>query len=154
MTIQYSGLVKPQWLDYNGHMNLAYYVLAFDLATDAFYQTLGIGEQYIESEKRSMFTTEINVCYKQELLSDEEFYVRTTLKDFNGKLVHYLHQMYRSSNDQLVAINECLAIHVDMQSRRSTTMSSSILTKLQRVSDSQASDCIADDFDWRLAIRK
>ncbi len=154
MTIQYRGLVKPEWLDYNGHMNLAYYVLAFDYATDEYYKKIGIAESYIKTDKCSMFTLEIDVTYQQELLLGEEFYIRTWLKEYNTKLVHYLHQMYHASNDELVATNECMAVHVDMQSRRSTAFPESKQSILQDFLESQDEKFAPKAIDSRLAIRK
>ena len=150
----YHGSVKSEWLDYNGHMNLAYYVLAFDLATDEYYKRLGVAENYNEIEKCSMFTTEINVAYIKEMLNGQLFYVETYLNDYNAKLMHYLHQMRLTSTDELVATNECLAIHVDMKTRRSSPFPASIQTVLQSDIDQQTVSSELKDTNLRLAIRK
>ncbi len=154
MTIQYQGQVKPEWLDYNGHMNLAYYVLAFDYATEAFYEQLGLGEKYIKIENQSMFTIEIDVVYRQELLLGEKFYIRTWLQNYNEKLLHYLHQMYHSNNDELVATNECMAVNVDMTTRRSTQLKTDIQDSLANLEKQQQQEQKPLDVEWRLAIRK
>ncbi|RKZ99911.1 MAG: hypothetical protein DRQ47_10265 [Gammaproteobacteria bacterium] len=149
----YQGQVKPEWLDYNDHMNLAYYVLAFDLATDFYYKGFGIAEDHIKQQKRSMFTTEINVSYHKELRLGDSFYIKTWLQDHNDKLIHYLHQMYNQQH-QLVASNECLAIYVDMETRRSTYFPASIKNTLSETIKNQQRELLPEDIEWRLGIRR
>ncbi len=117
--IETTVTVDPQWVDYNGHMNLAFYVLAFDQATDNFYDQLGIGLNYREAENSSMFTLGINVDYLREVFSGDTLHISTQLLAVDNKRLRYIHQMSQGEKNQLVAVNECLAIHVDMGSRKS-----------------------------------
>lgn len=59
--------VRPDWIDYNGHMNVAFYVMAFDHATDGLFDVLGIGAAYCQRENRSVFAVEQHIAYKREL---------------------------------------------------------------------------------------
>lgn len=111
--------VEPDWVDYNGHMNLAFYVLAFDRATDHFYDQLGIGIAYRERMGSSMFTLGINVDYLREVFAGDALRITTQLLDCDAKRMRYFHRMFPAGGDQLVATNECLAVHVDMDTRRS-----------------------------------
>ncbi|MBQ0797708.1 MAG: thioesterase family protein [Porticoccaceae bacterium] len=119
--------VEADWVDYNGHMNLAYYVLAFDKATDTFYDNLGIGLAYREQMNSSMFTLGINVDYLQEVFVGDELRITTQLLDCDAKRLRYFHQMYQGASqdtsqgtlEKPVATNECLAVHVDMGLRKS-----------------------------------
>ena len=111
--------VDPAWIDYNGHMNLAYYVLAFDQATDTFHDLLGIGLDYRERMNSSMFTLAINVDYIREVFADDRLRITTQLLECDAKRLRYFHRMYQGDPEHLVATNECLAVHVDMSSRRS-----------------------------------
>ncbi|MDF1832224.1 MAG: thioesterase family protein [Porticoccaceae bacterium] len=111
--------VEPDWVDYNGHMNLAFYVLAFDKATDNFYDQLGIGLDYRTQQDSSMFTLGINVDYLREVFQGDELLITTQLLAVDRKRLRYIHQMYQGGDGSPVAVNECLAIHVDMNSRKS-----------------------------------
>ena len=111
--------VEPDWVDYNGHMNLAFYVLAFDKATDNFYDQLGIGLDYRAEQDSSMFTLGINVDYLREVFQGDELLITTQLLAVDKKRLRYIHQMYQGGDDSPVALNECLAIHVNMSSRKS-----------------------------------
>ena len=53
-----NGIVKPEWIDANGHMNVAYYVLAFDLGVDALWESFGITNEYVENSCGSTFAVE------------------------------------------------------------------------------------------------
>lgn len=112
-------VVERDWVDYNGHMNLAFYVLAFDRATDHFYDRLGIGLAYREQMQSSMFTLAINVDYLREVFAGDHLRISTQLLDSDAKRMRYFHQMYQGDDSAPVATNECLAVHVDMNSRRS-----------------------------------
>ena len=67
----YTDVVPSQWIDYNGHMNVAYYVLAFDRATDAFMDFLGMGRDYRDNEKCSAFVVDV---YKRQWQRAIAFY--------------------------------------------------------------------------------
>jgi len=62
------GVVLPEWIDINGHMNVAYYVLAFDLGVDALWDGLGITSEYIEQSAGSTFAVECHITYQRELV--------------------------------------------------------------------------------------
>lgn len=124
--------VAPEWVDYNGHMNLAFYVLAFDKATDNFYDQLGIGLDYRAQRDSSMFTLGINVDYLREVFQGDVLCITTQLLAVDKKRLRYIHQMYQGTDDSPVAINECLAIHVNMSNRKSEAFPEATQTRIDR----------------------
>jgi acyl-CoA thioester hydrolase len=118
----YSGRVEPTWIDYNGHMNVAYYHLAFDRATDQLLRRIGLGEEYVECEKRSMFALEDRLIYVKELREGEPFRVTFQLLDFDEKRLHYFLRMFHAERGFLAATCEHLSMFVDMTVRRSALM--------------------------------
>ena len=81
--------VLPEWIDYNGHMNVAYYTLAFDKSLDFFFEDiLGIGPTYVSKMSKRPFALKASYHYFSELLVREEFYVDLTVVDFDLKKVH------------------------------------------------------------------
>jgi len=125
--------VLPEWIDHNGHMNVAYYVLAFDLVTDAVYETWGLGLDYPEREKHSIFTLGMNIDYVSEVFNGEPLSVTTQLLDMDHKRIHYLHTMVHGNDDRLVARNECLCMNISLDNRRSAPFPSSVRNKLKPV---------------------
>jgi len=122
--------VRPEWIDYNGHMNVAYYVLAFDHATDVLFDALGMGESYRQATDHSTFSLQIQVTYLRELQLGAPIRVTTQLVDHDAKRLHYFHEMYHAEEGYRAATCECLSIHVDLSARRSVPLPADILARL------------------------
>ena len=103
----YRGRVQPGWIDVNKHMNVAYYVLAFDLGVDALWSRFGITAEWIAATQGSTFAVEAHVTYQAELNLDDEFVVTSEILAFDSKRVHQFQRMYRAADDVLVASCEC-----------------------------------------------
>jgi acyl-CoA thioester hydrolase len=116
--VEYTDVVRPEWIDSNGHMNLAYYVVVFDLGTDRLYDALGIGNAYREATGNSCFTAETHTLYEREVKVGEKLRVATTLLGADTKRLHYFHEMFRAEDGHRVAAQQLLALHIDMRVRR------------------------------------
>jgi acyl-CoA thioester hydrolase len=115
---QLEGVVLPEWIDANGHMNLAYYVVLFDQATDLLYDALGVGQAYRDVTGNSTFTAETHTLYERELRAGERVRVTAHLLGADAKRLHYFHEMFHADRGHRVAAQELLALHIDMSSRR------------------------------------
>lgn len=129
----FRGIVPPEWVDYNGHMNVAYYVLAFDHATDAMVDYLGMDETYRQQTRCSTFVLETHVNFQRELVAGDPLRITTQLLGFDSKRIHYFHRMYHADRKFLAATTELIIIHVDLNRRRSATMPTYILDRLNAV---------------------
>src|SRR5215471_14022248 len=109
----YHAKVVPEWIDYNGHMNVAYYVLAFDHATDQLFDQLGIGEAYRRATNDSLFALEAHVTYERELKEGDAFAIESRLIDADRKRLHIFHHMIKSASGETAATMEVMALHVD-----------------------------------------
>jgi len=112
--------VLENWIDYNGHMNVAYYVMAFDHGVDQFMQQIGITPQYLEREKSSTFTLEMHINYLRELRLGDPIRLTCQLLNVDSKRVHYFLRMFHAGEGYLAATSEQMMIHVDLESRRSS----------------------------------
>ena len=121
MWAEHRDHVRPEWLDGNGHMNLAYYVLVFDRGTDAWLDLAGLGGDYRARTGRSVFAVETHTLYRQEVGDGAVLLVRTRLAAVDGKRLHLLHEMM--SGGGVTALQEVLFIHVDLATRRSVPLS-------------------------------
>ena len=129
-------IVLPEWIDYNGHMNVAYYVLAFDHATDALLDFLGMDSGYRAQTDHSVFVMETHVTYEQELMKGNLIRCDTQILNFDHKRIHYFHYMYADDSagkEFLAATSELILIHVDLSQRRGTPMPASVLEKLDAI---------------------
>ena len=115
---QFEGVVLPEWIDANGHLNLAYYVVLFDQATDLLYDALGVGQAYREATGNSTFTAETHTRYEREVRVGERVRVVPYLLGADTKRLHYFHEMFHTEHGHRVAAQELIALHIDMSVRR------------------------------------
>lgn len=120
--IEIEDVVRPEWIDSNGHMNLAYYVVVFDLATDALYTALNIGDAYRADTGYSCFTAETHTLYEREVHLGDKLRVRAWLLAADTKRVHYFHEMFHLESGERAAAQELMALHIDMRIRRVAAM--------------------------------
>ena len=130
--------IRPEWIDYNGHMNVSYYVLVFDHATDQFLDFAGMGEAFRRDRQASSFTAEMHVNYLREVKEGDEVSVSTILLGYDEKRIHYFHQMRHAEEGYLAATNELLGLYVDMNLRRVASMPPEILDRLAALRESHA----------------
>ena len=127
------GRVAPSWIDYNGHMNVAYYHMAFDQATDVFLSQIGLGEDYLRRANGSMFALEDHITYQSELRLGEPFRITLQLLDVDQKRLHYFLRMFHGEKGLLVATCEHLSIYVDMTTRRSAAIPEEVQNRLRDI---------------------
>ena len=113
-----TGDVLPEWIDCNGHMNVAYYVFAFDHGVDALWDQLGITSEYIETTKCSTFAVECHVTYQMELKQDDPFLVTSQILAYDKKCIHQFQRMYHAEEKYLAATAEWLNLHIDLTNRQ------------------------------------
>ena len=110
--------VLSEWIDYNGHMNVAYYTLAFDKALDFFFEdVLGIGPTFVEKNKEGPFALKASYNYFSELLEEESFFVDISILDFDSKRVHVFGEMRKDKSLELSAIFETVLMNMDLSAR-------------------------------------
>ncbi len=131
----FSCEVLPQWIDYNGHMNVAYYVLAFDQATDAFLENIHLGPTYARERHCSAFVVDMNVTYKREVEVGAPLHFDTQMLEYSNKKLRIFHQMFHQQQGFLAATNELLLIHVDLRSRKSSEFPPRVLARLDEIAE-------------------
>jgi acyl-CoA thioester hydrolase len=129
----YRDVVRGEWIDENGHMNMGYYVVVFDYATDAWLAHIGLDAHDKASQRVMTFTLESHVTYRREVREGAELRFTTQLLDFDEKRVHYFHQMYTAPEDTLAATNELVSLHVSQATRRSSPMAPEVLERLGEI---------------------
>ena len=110
--------VEPAWIDYNGHLNMAYYNVLFDRAVDEVYELLGLGLSYVEEQRCSTFTAEVHVRYLRELLVDAPVRVTFQLLGFDAKRMHYFERLVHAEEGWLSATSENMALNVDIVAKK------------------------------------
>ena len=112
--------VRPEWIDYNGHMNMAYYVVAFDKATDVLFDHLGVGQAYKRDTAHTMFAMESHVTYARETKLGDKLSIAGQLLDADDKKFHFFLRMTAAGSDEQIATFEMLVLHVDDRGPKAT----------------------------------
>jgi acyl-CoA thioester hydrolase len=110
--------IEPQWIDYNGHLNMAYYNVMFDRAIDELWLKLGIGPAYMKARHGSTFTAECHVRYIKEIHLDEPVQVSILLVAADEKRLHTFEELRHATEGWLSATSENMTIHIDMAARK------------------------------------
>ena len=122
--------VEPAWIDYNGHLNMAYYNVLFDRAVDEAYEVLGIGLDYLRQTHHSTFTAEAHVRYLRELHENNPVRVTFQLLDFDSKRIHYFEQSLHADEGWVSATSENMTLHVDMTAKKVVPFPDTVMRSL------------------------
>lgn len=138
----YDTEVMPEWVDYNGHMSEAFYVLVFGYTTDALLDYIGMGSEYRKRSRCSLYTLEAHVCYLREAREGESLTVETQLLEVDRKRAHVFHSMYHAGDRRLLATGELMLLHVENQEEsgpRSAPFPEEVSGRLREIQESQSS---------------
>lgn len=123
--------VAPEWVDFNGHMNVAYYLVAFDRCVDEMYNRLGIGPVQMAETDCSVFTLEAHINYLREVVEGDPLNVEGRLMDYDHKRVHAYFEMFHGAGGHMVAAMEQIGLHVDMQIRKPAPFGDESMSRLE-----------------------
>ena len=143
----------PEWIDINGHMNVAYYVLAFDLGVDALWERLGITAEYIETTKCSTFAAECHLTYQMELKEGDPYRVTSQILAYDQKRIHQFQRITHADEDNLAATAEWINLHVNLTTRRVTPFPEPVLSALRQLTQSQDDTPVPDEVGRTIAVR-
>src|ERR1700754_4212552 len=102
--------IEPQWIDYNGHLNMAYYNVMFDRAIDELWATLGIGPPYMKERHNSTFTAECHVRYLREIHLGDPVQVSILLLGADEKRLHTFEELRHADEGWGSATSENMTI--------------------------------------------
>ncbi len=134
----YRDRVQAEWIDYNGHMSEAYYVLVFGFATDALYDHIGLDAMARGRTGTSVYTLEAHVSYLAEVAEGAQLEVHTRVLDHDAKRVHIFHEMHDGKDGKLVATEELMLLYVDMEGPRATPFPDEVVELLHALQEAQA----------------
>jgi acyl-CoA thioester hydrolase len=144
--------VEPGWIDYNGHLNMAYYNVLFDRAVDEVYEPLGLGLSYVETAKCSTFTAEVHVRYLRELLVDAPVRVTFRLLGFDSRRLHYFEELRHAEQGWLSATSENMALNVDMTVKKVAAFPDHVMARLGQMKAAHDRLPVPDGIGRRIAM--
>jgi acyl-CoA thioester hydrolase len=132
------GEVLPQWADDNKHMNLAYYLVMFDAASDAIFEVLKIGFAYRHEADRTAFAAETHLVYEREMNVGDWANIVTTVIDVDEKRLHLAHEMYREGEAGRVCLQEIMFINVNLTTRRAAVWGDAVMAGMMAAREAHA----------------
>jgi len=125
--------VEPAWIDYNGHLNMAYYHVLFDRAVDEVLDLLGCGAGYVKTRQKSYFTAEVHVRYLRELHAHDPVRVTFQLINYDAKRLHFFEQLFHAADGWVSATSENMALHVDMAAGKTAAVPADVAAALAKI---------------------
>ena len=135
----YRDRVRAEWIDYNGHMSEAYYVLVFGFATDALLDHIGLGQAERQRARTSAYTVEAHIHYLSEVGEGAPLEVRTRLLALDAKRVRVFHALHHGTAGSLLATEELMLLHVDTSGPRTAPFAPAVFARLQEIHEGQKS---------------
>lgn len=132
--------VPHDWIDINGHMNVAFYTRAFDLGVDALWQELEITESQHSQAGSSTFAVACHIRYIRELFEDQPFSLASRMLAWDAKRLHHFQQIFHAQHGWLAATCEWLHLHVDLRTRKVTPWPAHVLEKFTNHSSAKSTD--------------
>ncbi|MFO1035176.1 MAG: thioesterase family protein [Hyphomicrobiales bacterium] len=122
--------IEPEWIDYNGHFNMAYYGVLFDRAADEIFALAGLGPDYVKATNNSFFTLECHTSYLRELAPSDRVTIDVQFLDHDHKRVHYVQQMRHASEGWISCVLEVIVSHVDLSTHKTSNFPPEVLAKI------------------------
>jgi acyl-CoA thioester hydrolase len=144
--------VDPAWIDYNGHLNMAYYNVLFDRAVDEVYELLGCGLDYLKEKQNSCYTAEVHLRYLRELRAGDLVRVTFQLLDFDLKRLHYFEELHHAEQGWLSATSENMALHVDVAAIKTVPFPDTVAKRLAQMKAAHAGLPMPDGAGRRIAM--
>jgi len=130
--------IEPQWIDYNGHLNMAYYHVMFDRAIDQLWAELGIGPAYMKERHGSTFIAECHVRYLREIRLGDPVVVAVWLIAADDKRLHTFEELRHAGEGWISATSEGMSVHIDMARRKVAPFPPDIQANIGRVLQAHA----------------
>ena len=147
--------VLNEWLDYNGHMNVAYYTLAFDKSLDIFLEDLlGIGESHAYKNNQGPFVVQAHYHYLNEMRLNEKFHVRLFVVDCDKNKMHLCMEIYSLFQEKVIAVVEQVLINVNLKLRKSEPYPPWAFEKLIKLKKTHKNASLPSAFGKSIGLKK
>ena len=144
--------IEPQWIDHNGHLNMAYYNVMFDRAIDEMWLQLGMGPGYVKERQGSSFTAECHVRYLREIHLGDPVQVSILLVGADEKRLHTFEELRHASEGWLSATSENMTIHIDMTARKTAPFPPDIAARIETLAKAHSAVARPEGIGRRIAM--
>lgn len=129
----YKDVVRPDWIDYNAHLNDGYYAVAFGIATEKFLDYVGLHSDYLAQTGCTIYTAEAHISYLRELKEAAPLEVSSRVLGFDAKRIHLYQEMFHAEEGYLASSYEAMFLHVDQRILKTVAMPQHIQDHLAKI---------------------
>ncbi len=127
----YQCTIKPDWVDYNNHLNDAYYGVVFSLASEGLFDELGLGAQWREEQARTIYTLDVRTRYLREIHAGASLEVKAQLLDSDSRRLHFVLYLFVQGDKTLRATSEQVVMCIDPELTRAASFDSEAQVRIQ-----------------------
>ncbi len=135
----YRDTVRAAWVDYNGHLRDAFYMLIFSFATDALIDRIGLDDAVRKARGRSIYTLEAHINYLHEIKEGAPVRVDVRIVAHDAKRMHIYLEMFAGDGDQPVAAGEQMLLHVDTGGPKAVAFDADVEARVRALAEAQKS---------------
>ncbi|MCG8490370.1 MAG: thioesterase family protein [Sneathiellales bacterium] len=146
--------VLPEWIDYNGHMNVAFYVMAFDQSLDELLDEIELTRAYRDASNCTVYVLETHVSYLQEVKEGDPLLITQRVIDVDEKRIHLFLEMYHETEGFLAATSEQMILHIDASGPKAAPMPTHILDNLNQLQKEQNAYPMPERVAAQIGIRR
>lgn len=145
--------IEKDWIDYNGHLNMAYYNVLFDRCSDGAFEIMGMGPDYARERRLTVYTAEVHVCYVQELHLGDRVTATFHLLDHDEKRMRSYQEIHHVDG-WLAATSEALTLHIDMSGPKVAPFPADVLAKVEAMRAAHAGLAMPERAGRSIAIKR
>ena len=146
--------IKKEWVDYNGHMNMAYYVLVFDQALEFALENFKMGESAAKSLNRTTMVVETNTKYLNEVKQSENIDINLTFFDHDKKRLHVKMEMIAKNRNETSATMEWISLYIDLSKRKVTEFEDEKLKIMDKFIEENKSEFSSSNLQFSSKLKK
>ena len=149
-----SQKILNKWVDYNNHLNMAYYVLIFDEAWEVMLEQFKMGSHSAETTNRSTMVVETNTQYISEVKENDEVDLMLTFFDHDKKRLHLKLEMIEKKTQKLSATMEWISLYIDLDIRKVTEFENEKIKIMNQFIEKNKVSFISDDLKFSSKLKK
>ena len=146
--------IIKEWVDYNNHLNMAYYVLIFDQALEVILEKFNMGAKSAKTEKRSTMVVETNTKYISEIKQEDEVDIMLSFFDHDKKRLHLKLEMIEKKTKKISASIEWLSLYVNLEARKVTEFENEKIEIMDHFIDQNKDNFNNEDLKFSSKIKK
>ncbi|MFB9354179.1 thioesterase family protein [Sneathiella chinensis] len=146
--------VRPEWIDYNGHMNVAFYVMAFDQSLDSLLDLIGFTRTHRAETGNTVYVLETHVTYLREVKEGDPLVISLRVVDCDPKRMHLFLEMHHAEEGFLAATSEQMVLHIDASGPRAHPMADHVLARLEELKALHENDPLPPQVGGKIGIRR